>query len=431
MKVLRLQVHNILRISDVDLSMEGHHLVLVGGKNGQGKTSAIKALLMALCGKRGMDFPDVALREGEDHGWVKVDLSGDESMADLQGFSIELGFRRRRGGKIEESFRLMDSTGEEAPQPRKLLDDLYRIRAFDPLSFEKAKPKEQAEMIRHLLGLDFEELDAEYAEKFSERTVVNRDIKSLESQRAAVKVPAGAPTEKVVVSELLKELDAANTYNKNVDAEKLIESNLRTKLEKQKELVAELEAKLAAAKEELPVIEQSLAGKSAAVSQMDKRDTDSIRKKIDEAESLNAAFELKQKATELDKKLRDTVRKADDLTDRLEAIKSEKQESMENAKWPVPGMAIDADGVTLGGLPFAQASRAERIRTSVEVAMAMNPTLRLMVSENGSDCDSDTLAYLEKVCEERDYQLIMEFVTRSKDDEELCAVVFEDGHAKA
>ena len=50
MNVLRLQVHNIMRISDLDLDLDGHHLVLVGGKNGQGKTSAIKSLLMALCG---------------------------------------------------------------------------------------------------------------------------------------------------------------------------------------------------------------------------------------------------------------------------------------------------------------------------------------------------------------------------------------------
>jgi hypothetical protein len=53
-----------------------------------------------------------------------------------------------------------------------------------------------------------------------------------------------------------------------------------------------------------------------------------------------------------------------------------------------------------------------------------------MVSQDGSDCDLDTLKQLEEICREEDYQLIMELVTRGKDDEGLCAVVFEDGQAK-
>jgi hypothetical protein len=118
------------------------------------------------------------------------------------------------------------------------------------------------------------------------------------------------------------------------------------------------------------------------------------------------------------------------MTDALEDIKSKKQTAMEEAKWPVPGMSLDDNGVLLDGLPFEQASRAQRIRTSVKIEMAAKPKLRLMVSQDGSDCDMDTLNELEAICKENDYQLIMEFVTRSQADEELCAVVFEDGQAK-
>jgi hypothetical protein len=118
------------------------------------------------------------------------------------------------------------------------------------------------------------------------------------------------------------------------------------------------------------------------------------------------------------------------MTAQLEDITEAKRKSMEQAKWPVPGMSLDEEGVMLNGLPFEQASRAQRIAASVRIGMAMNPKLRLMVSQDGSDCDLDTLKQLEEICREEDYQLIMELVTRGKDDEGLCAVVFEDGQAK-
>ena len=430
MRVLNLKVHNILKVSDLDMSMDGHHLVLIGGKNGQGKTSAIRALLMALCGKRGMDFPDVVLKEGEDHGWVKVDLSGDEDLGDLQGLTIEMGFRRRRGGKIEESFRLLDSTGEEAPEPRKLLSSLYSLRAFDPLAFEKAKPKEQAELIRRLLGLDFEDQDKEYDQVFAERTQVNRQLKELEARRSAIRVPSNAPKEKVSVGALVKELDAARELNANVDKESNRVDELRAKVDQlnakhleAKALVAKLEADIETATD--------LYGKQCwAAENLAKIDTSAIQAKIESSEELNAAYDLKVSADQLDKQIRETVRKADGMTDALEDIRSKKQTAMEEAKWPVPGMSLDDNGVLLDGLPFEQASRAQRIRTSVKIEMAAKPKLRLMVSQDGSDCDMDTLNELEAICKENDYQLIMEFVTRSQADEELCAVVFEDGQAK-
>ena len=437
MRVLRLEVHNILRVSDLDLNMEGHHLVLIGGRNGQGKTSAIKALLMALCGKRKMDFPEVALKEGEDEGWVKVDLSGDEDLGDLKGYTIELGYKRRRGGKIEESFRLLDSTGEEAPGPRELLESLFNLRAFDPMGFEQAKPKERAELIRKMLGLDFTEQDKEYQRIFTERTVANRQVKDLQARRAAVKVPKDAPELKVSVSSLLAELDAANKVNAEADAKKqkadrasVDAARIQEYIARKKEDQKKLQDSIDAAEKDLVVLMETANTLEQEAASANRVDTASIKQQIDSAEELNQKHEARVAAGRLDSEVRSATVKADSMTAQLEDITEAKRKSMEQAKWPVPGMSLDEEGVMLNGLPFEQASRAQRIAASVRIGMAMNPKLRLMVSQDGSDCDLDTLKQLEEICREEDYQLIMELVTRGKDDEGLCAVVFEDGQAK-
>ena len=69
MQVLKYEAHNVLGVKDVKFDLAGRHLFLVGGKNGQGKTSALTALVMALAGKSGMsDYPEIALRKGEKKG---------------------------------------------------------------------------------------------------------------------------------------------------------------------------------------------------------------------------------------------------------------------------------------------------------------------------------------------------------------------------
>ena len=51
MKVLNLKVKHILGLKELDLDLD-EGMILVGGANGQGKSSTLNALKMALCGKR-------------------------------------------------------------------------------------------------------------------------------------------------------------------------------------------------------------------------------------------------------------------------------------------------------------------------------------------------------------------------------------------
>ena len=71
------------------------------------------------------------------------------------------------------------------------------------------------------------------------------------------------------------------------------------------------------------------------------------------------------------------------------------------------------------------------IVASVKIGMAANPKLRLLVCQNGSDLDTDTLEVLDALLKENDFQMIVELVTRTEADEDLCAVVIKDGQVLA
>jgi DNA repair exonuclease SbcCD ATPase subunit len=429
MRVLNYEVHNMMRVSDMRLNMEGAHIFLFGGKNGQGKTSALSALLMALCGKSGFDFPEVALKEGESSGWVKVQLSGDSELHDDVGFTVELSYRRKRNGQAMESFRIIDSTGDEAAEPRAFLKRLYDLKAFDPLSFEQAKPKDREQLIRKILGLDFTELDERRAKLFSQRTSINRSLKEDEARRAAISYPRDTPDSRISVVALVDEKERAARHNAEVERQQKAESSIEMSISALDAEEARLLEKLKQCREAREAKHQELTAQQIKVRAMQVIDLSEIQSKIENAEVLNQAIEAKGRASELDTTIRQFTLQADKLTTEIEKIDDEKRDRMERADWPVKGLSLGENGVMLNGLPFEQASRAERIRASVKIAMAMNPKLRLMVSQDGSDCDMDTLKELEKMCREHDYQLILEFVTRTKEDEAMCAVVFRDGEA--
>lgn len=434
MQVLRYEAHNVLRLSDVDLNMEGAHLFIVGGKNGHGKTSVLKGLLMALCGRSGMDWPEVSLKEGENEGWVKVDL-GDEGQL---GLTVELYLKRRRGGQVAEKFRVLNAEGKEAPEPRALLQRLYNLRAFDPLAFEKMGRKEKLVALKRLVGLDFTDLDKQHKEAYEERTDVNRQVASLKSRLDSMPRHHGVPAEEVSVADLLKEMDAAEEINAANRRERQCVNSLDSahgdvllEISKITAEIDRLQEMLASKQAEQTKLAASAAKQRELVSGLQDVDVSAIRQKLSDAEGVNAKVRANRAVEETRKSLRDVESTAAHLTATLEDIDRKKHDALAQAEWPVPGLSIDADGVLYNGLPFEQASLSMRIRTSVKIGMALNPRLKLLVCEFGSDLDQDSLAELQAVLEEGGYQMLLEMVTRGPDDEARCSVIVEDGKLRA
>ena len=444
MQVLTYSAHNVLGVKDIKFDLAGRHLFLVGGANGQGKSSALTALIMALAGKSGMtDYPEIALRKGQKQGKVTIKLTGDTDLMEDNYITVELSLRQKNSGQVVEEFKVLDSAGEEAPTPRKLLQDLFSLRAFDPLAFEKMNPKEKATLVQKMLGLDLSKFDREHKKVFDQRTDLNRDGKKLSAQFEAAKKHEGVPAEEVKVSSVLEKIDAINSAQaaraKQEDAikdderllgasERLIhdEENEVARLEEE---LKESKARLVSRKSALDAIQKQVASQTKALDGFPDRSEElaPLRAQIATAEETNRKVRENQAYDKLEKELKASRSEYQKLSDRLKAIQDERAETVAKAPWPVPGMELNEDGLLMDGLPFEQASTSQRIMASVKVGMALNPKLRLLVCQHGSDLDNDTLDALAKAAQENDFQLLIELVTRSKEDEDRCAVVISDG----
>jgi hypothetical protein len=156
-------------------------------------------------------------------------------------------------------------------------------------------------------------------------------------------------------------------------------------------------------------------------------DIAAVKENISKADETNRKVRENAAHALLEKELKKSRGEYQKLTDRLTEITEERADAVAKAEWPMEGMELNEDGLLMNGLPFEQASTSQRIMASVKVGMALNPKLRLLVCQHGSDLDNDTLDALDRAAVEHDFQLLIELVTRSKEDEERCAVVIADG----
>jgi len=423
LRIVKLEAANVKRLVAVEITPDGN-LVVIGGRNGQGKTSVLDSIAYALGGKDLLC--EVPLRKGTERGHVEVDL-GD--------LVVRRTFTPAGGGTLTVSSK----DGAVYRSPQTMLDKLVGRLSFDPLEFSRMEPRRQLETLRSLVGLDFSAIDAKRQELYEERTLVNRTTRQLEAKLAAMPEHSNAPAEPVSVAALLEELDAAEaTHERAREATEAAEESLADlgRLQREHaaavEHVTELERQLTDARAAVIVAAERVAdqkkeAQSASLGAQHARgaivDTALIRERIAEAEAVNDQVRANVERAEQVAEVEESKAEAARLTAEIEALDAQKAAGLASAEFPVPELSFDESGVTLGGVPFSQASAAEQVRVSVAMGLAMNPRLRVLLIRDGSLLDDESLGLVAKLAADAEAQVWLERVG----DGEECQVVIEDG----
>lgn len=433
MKVLSFQARNVLGLKYIDINLEGHNLYLIGGANGQGKSSAIRSLLMILCGKSGMDdWPSPVLHKGgeEEGGFIEVKLSGDEGLHEEHFFTARMDFTMKRGVPVDGELVILDSTGNPAPSARSMMRSLYKLRGFDPLEFTRMKPKEQRAILCRVLGINLDEMAVRRAALFSERAVVNKQGVTKKALAETMAFFPEAPYDPVPIADLVARRDSAKENNKAFTeaTKQVVKLNGEANELSQDiaSLLAQVESKRAQLVKTTATIEQS----QLALGKMSVIDIAPIEQEVFEADAVSAKVAANNKRKSAMEELNDLRKQSADLSQGMANIDEEQKFMLANAKWPVPGMSVDADGVLLNDLPLSQVSQHERTVVSAKIGILMNPKLRLMVSERGSELDTNTRVALDEILKENDFQMIVEVVTNDESEDERCQIVIENGREK-
>ena len=392
MKIISLEAENVKHLKAVHIKPDGS-AVIIGGDNEQGKTCVLDSIEYALHGAG--SIPSKPIRNGQKKARVVLDLGNLVVTRTFTSKGTNLTVKNKDGATFAS--------------PQAMLDELVGELSFDPLEFSKMDARKQSEVLKQLVGLNFDTMNAEYKKRFDERTVINREGKALKASLDQMMKHDDTPDKEVSISELSGE------YAKGVE-------NNQGIILKRHELDSEV-AELATLKKRVAALGKSVKVREVELSKVKKFDTQALKTKMDQAEQMNRQVRENRLYNEVDAQVSDLRKKSMSLTGKITDLVDKKSEMLENAKFPIKGLAIDEDGVTFEDIPFVQCSSAQRIKVSVAIGLAMNPKLRVLLIREGSLLDKKNLAVIAKMAEKADAQIWIERVSKGKE----CSIIIEDG----
>jgi DNA repair exonuclease SbcCD ATPase subunit len=411
MKIIEFRAERFKRLSAVEITPAGN-TVIISGKNGQGKSSVLDAIWLALGGGAAAKNSETSrpIKEGEKDAVVRLDL-GDIIVT-------------RKWTASGSNLVVEGADGRKYNSPQSLLDTLVGAISFDPLSFAKMPAAEQRAQLISLanLSIDLDKIDAERKELYDRRTLVNRELKALEGELSNMPTPAeGVPEKEISLT------DYVNQINTAIEQRNMIRAFFENLREKKRKAV-ELEARITAQIKELEALSEEIEKDDEASKTLIEPDVDAMREKMGEIEATNAAVRAKMRYFEIKAKAERKAEMSESITKQIEHLDKVKKDALLEAKFPVEGLSVDADGVTYNGIPFGQCSSAEQLKVCVAIAAALNPKIRVIRVADASLLDEESMQMIQTLAEEQDIQIWLERVTDGKDP---VGVVIEDGTVKA
>jgi DNA repair exonuclease SbcCD ATPase subunit len=416
MKIIKLEAENIKRLRAVEISPDGS-LIIIGGKNAQGKSSVLDSIEYALAGAS--SIPSKPIRKGEKKARIVVEI---DSLIVTRTFTDT-------GSKLVIS----DKEGFTKTSPQALLDSLTGKLSFDPLAFINMDPDKQLRIIKELAGVDLSELDNEKKKIYDNRALINALIKTIKGQIEGTPKYEDVPKEEVSYSQLMMEQEKKIINNQTNDMEREKVISFRTEMERSLKYLDELRErikKLRALWDEAVKVDKEINEKYnlqlELVDSLIDEDTTSINEKISQAKEINSKIQSNLKLDELLSQLKLREKDSDKITKRLEEIEDEKVKLISSSKLPIQDLTFDNSGIFYNGVPFEQASSAEQLRISVAMGFAMNPKLKILLIRDGSLLDENNLKMIADMAEIEGGQLWLERVGEGKE----CQVIIEDGRIK-
>lgn len=400
MKILQLNITDLKRINAIEINPEDGKPIILTGDNGNGKSSVLDGIILALSNK-GLEDP---IRHGRPAASVKITLGQDKAEYLLE----------RKVTKKGDYLTLTTAEGLPVQKAQTFLNGLMGNYAFDPLEFTRLKPKEQVEALKAAAGLDFTELDAKRAEFYNQRTIIGRDGKEAAAQLAAIPAPAeDAPEEEVSAAELVDKLRAMEKAADHLvvakrqvkEAMEKEEAALR-EIDRLKELLKQAEAHHSTCAEMIDNMQaiQKAAEKEAPTQEQ----IDAAREAIAKVDETNRAVRNARAYRELDAKVKKMRADYATLDRRIEEIDEQKAQAVKDANLPIDGLELSDEGVLMNGNFFSQLSTAEQIRISALVAMSQNPNLKIIIIREGALMNQANLKMLSDLAAENDFQLWIE-----------------------
>lgn len=408
MRIIKLQSENVKKLKAVEITPKAD-VVIISGKNDQGKTSVLDSIWYALQGKTGLKSTPMPIRKGEKRASVTLTL--DDFVVTRTWTSDDKSY-----------LKVTNREGLTYNSPQELLDGFIGELTFNPLEFAQMKDRDQRQLLLKLANIDIDQYDEIIVKLKEDRRIQGQKIKLYEGERDTRDFK-GIPTKEISISGLQFHLEEAIDHNRDVDAAEHNMKNTQESMQTAQQRITDLQAEIAKIELGIRIYEKEIKTDREFLQGNKKVDIEVIRAQINEAMEHNELVQAKNRNVQTDKK-RDVAQAVyDDYTDRINMQLQGKEVALRNAQMPIEGLGITDTGVMYFEIPFGQLSSSEQLKVSLAMAMALNPKLRVIRITDGSLLDDDNMKVIKSMAKDNDFQV---WIERVSDTGELCFII-EDG----
>lgn len=393
-KINTLEVENVKRVKAVTLTPRENGLTILGGDNGQGKTSVLDAICWALGGARFK--PTSAAREGaytDPH--IRLTLSN--------GLVVE------RTGK-NSALKVIDPAGNRSGQA--LLDSFISELALNLPKFLNASDKEKADTLLQIIGVgeQLAKFEAEEQRLYNQRRAIGQIAD--QKKKFAAELPSwqNVPEQPVTASELIQRQQ--DILRKNAENQRL-----RGELAKWTAEVSRLESELEFAKQKLLIAQTS-------ASDLNDESTAEIERSIAEIDAVNAKVRDNIAKAQAEQEAADLAGQYDELTEQIEGIRLARSALLDSADLPLAGLSVESGRLLYNGRAWDCMSGAEQLRVGTAIVRRLNPDCGFVLLDKLEQMDVNTLREFGQWLELEGLQAIATRVSLGDE----CSVIIEDGY---
>ena len=408
-KINSLEFENVKRIKAVSLEPAQSGLTVIGGKNGQGKTSVLDSLAWALGGEAYK--PSEAARKGSViPPSLRVELSN--------GLIVE------RKGK-NSALKVTDPTGTKGGQ--QILNQFVEQLAINLPKFLNQTSKEKASTLLRIIGVGDKLFELENKEKsiYDQRTAIGRIADQKKKFASEMTTYEGVPLEPLSATELIKQQQ--EILLKNAENQQKRDKCFALQAERNRlaEKVNMLKAELEKHNNLLITAEKDMMIAFKSAEELQDESTEELKKNITDIDEINIKIRanLDKEKAELDAE--DYKKQYDTMSSQIEQLREEKMMLLKNANLPLPGLSVEDGELTYNGFKWDAMSGAEQLKVSTAIVRKLNPECGFVFLDKLEQMDVDTLNEFGNWLEAEGLQAIATRVSTGNE----CSIIIEDGYA--
>lgn len=406
-KINRLEIENVKRVQAVQIEPSLSGLTVIGGKNGQGKTSVLDAILWAIGGNKFR--PSRPKRE---------DSSADPRIR----IEMDNGLVVTREGK-NASLKVIDAYGRKAGQT--LLDELIGQLALNLPAFMHGSAKDKAETLLQVIGVgdQLAILDREADRLYNERHLLGQTLTRKKKHAEDLPFEQGVPEQEVSASELIQQQQAIlarNGENHRIRARReelaVTVRRIDAELQSLRDRLHEAEKRLSAAQDEF-----AIASKSAA--ELADESTAELEASLRQIDDTNRRVRINTEKRRAEAEASDLEAQVEELTTQLETVRDNRKRLLDSANLPLPDLSVENGELTYRGQQWDCMSGSDQLRVAVAIVRKLRPECHFVLLDKTEQMDLDTLREFGAWLESEGLQVIATRVGTGGE----CSIIIEDG----